>query len=192
MCRRLGRSLSPRRHCHQRGWPHDCRQRLLPASLRLGVARLRPLLLRFAPPTALIADVTLVHPFDSRHALKEDSLADAEAGNKRAHRADSHAHACPCFRPAGLQPFLSAVSNVRISFGVSARRARCSLTRIVTDAERTRDTRLGSGLVLPSSARSRSEPSSSCLRYSEAESEPPLRPRQAASSSLGSEFKACH
>jgi hypothetical protein len=47
---------------------------------------------RFASPTDLITDVMLVHPCDSRHQLKEYSLADAEAKKNRACKADYHAH----------------------------------------------------------------------------------------------------
>jgi hypothetical protein len=47
---------------------------------------------RFASPTDLITDVTLIHPCDSCHQLKEYSLADAEAKKNRACKADYHAH----------------------------------------------------------------------------------------------------
>ena len=46
---------------------------------------------RFASPTDLITDVTLVHPFDTRHQLNEDSLADAEVKKNKAYKADYHA-----------------------------------------------------------------------------------------------------
>jgi hypothetical protein len=46
---------------------------------------------RFASPNDLITDVTLVHPFNSRHQLKEDSLADAETRKNRAYKTDYHA-----------------------------------------------------------------------------------------------------
>jgi hypothetical protein len=46
---------------------------------------------RFASPNDLITDVTLVNPFNSRHQLKEDSLADAETRKTRACKTDYHA-----------------------------------------------------------------------------------------------------
>ena len=46
---------------------------------------------RLASPTDLITDVTLVHPFDTRHQLNEDSLADAEARKNRSYKADYRA-----------------------------------------------------------------------------------------------------
>ena len=45
---------------------------------------------RFASPTDLITDVTLVHPFDSRHQLSEDTIADAEAKKNRLYKASYH------------------------------------------------------------------------------------------------------
>ena len=59
---------------------------------------------RFASPTDLITDVTLVHPFDSRHQLKKDSLADAEARKNRLYKADYHAHGC-AFAPLACNSF---------------------------------------------------------------------------------------
>ena len=46
---------------------------------------------RFASPTDLITDVTLVHPFDTRHQLNEDSLAAAEVKKNKAYKAEYHA-----------------------------------------------------------------------------------------------------
>jgi hypothetical protein len=59
---------------------------------------------RFASPTDLITDVTLVHPFTSRHQLKDDSLADAEARKNRAYKADYHAHGF-AFAPLACNSF---------------------------------------------------------------------------------------
>jgi hypothetical protein len=43
-------------------------------------------------PTDLITDVTLAHPFDSRHELEKDYLADGEARSHLLYQADYHAH----------------------------------------------------------------------------------------------------
>jgi hypothetical protein len=37
-----------------------------------------PYRFQVASPADLVIDVTLIHPFNSRHQLKEDALADAE------------------------------------------------------------------------------------------------------------------
>jgi hypothetical protein len=44
-------------------------------------------------PTDLVTYVTLVHPFHSRHQLKEDSLADAETRKNRALACKTDYHA---------------------------------------------------------------------------------------------------
>ena len=59
---------------------------------------------RFASPTDLITDVTLVHPFDSHHQLKEDSLADAEARKNRMYKAAYHAQGL-AFAPLACNSF---------------------------------------------------------------------------------------
>ena len=62
---------------------------LLPATSSVAGLNVASASYRFASPTDLITYVTLVHPFTSRHQLKDDSLADAEA---RKYKADYHAH----------------------------------------------------------------------------------------------------
>jgi hypothetical protein len=71
---------------------------------------------RFASPTDLITDITLVHPFNSRHQLNEDPLADAEAKKNRAYKADYHF----AFASVGLQflwPARSGSPSVSLAHG---------------------------------------------------------------------------
>jgi hypothetical protein len=67
-------------------------------------------------PTDLITNVTLFNPFDSRHQLKEDSLADAEAQKNRAYKADYHVHSS-IFAQLAKIPL---VSKVLISLSISS------------------------------------------------------------------------
>jgi hypothetical protein len=46
---------------------------------------------QFASPTDLVTDVILAHPFNSRHQLREDSIADAETRKNQAYKTDHHA-----------------------------------------------------------------------------------------------------
>ena len=58
----------------------------------------------YASPTELITDVTLVHPYDSRHRFKEDSLSDAEAKKNRLYKEDYHVQGA-AFAPLACNSF---------------------------------------------------------------------------------------
>ena len=59
---------------------------------------------RFASPTDLVTDVTLVHPYDSHHHLKADTLVDAEAKKNRSYKAAYHAQG-RAFAPLACNSF---------------------------------------------------------------------------------------
>ncbi len=70
---------------------------------------------RLASPTDLVTDVTLVHPFNSRHQLKEDFFPDAETRKNLAYKTDYRAQDLAFAGPRW--PAIPLVSNVLIPSG---------------------------------------------------------------------------